>query len=716
MNTRKLHRKARKAQPLMEQLESRQLRSVTLYTASGVPGLLELKGSSASDFFELQMTDANTVEVRITAAKSGVLGSGVSFKTADIKNVAAYLYESNDTLQVLDGYMGAPLFDKPMYVIADNPANKAGGNNDIIKTGNGADTIYGYGGDDTIYTKGGNDTIYGYDAPGTYSSTSFYQDYDHIWAGDGLDTVYGGPADDEIYGEGSNDLLYGHEGNDTISGGDSNDTIFGATGDDKIDPGSGDDYVYCDAGNDTVLGSSGNDAIYGDSGNDYIFGGDGNDTILSNGGNDYISAGEGDDQISAAAGNDTIYASGGNDVVAAGSGNDIVWGGSGNDQIDGEDGIDVLRGEDGNDTLKGGTGNDTLYGMNGDDRLYGDDNDDYVSGGDGNDNLFAGSGTDWLDGGNGDDILVSIDDDHYDNLYGQTGFDSFWVDRTSPWPSKHTDTTDADTNEAETNLHEVEGFENGADLSLNGDIITDPVGGSAFSNYAAKPLFSTAGPVVEDVKQGHLADCWLMATLAEASHINQNIIRQLVADLGDGTYVVQINQKQYRVDADLAYDNSNTADLYYANFGVDDSIWVAIVEKAWALYLDGTYDSLNDNNAYFAMGKIGGEDRALWNPWGNSKTILSSIDSGGLAAVAFSKTDASKVSVLTDSHCHAIIDVFYDSKGEVSSVLLYNPYGKDGTTRSDGADDGYITLTVDEFEHDIQDIGGVTSADFSRYS
>ena len=68
------------------------------------------------------------------------------------------------------------------------------------------------------------------------------------------------------------------------------------------------------------------------------------------------------------------------------------------------------------------------------------------------------------------------------------------------------------------------------------------------------------------------------------------------------------------------------------------------------------------------------------------------------------------------NHCYAITDVQYDANGNVSGVTLYNPWGVDGGTLSDGSDDGFVTLTVDQFEHDIANFGGVLSADFSSYT
>jgi hypothetical protein len=312
---------------------------------------------------------------------------------------------------------------------------------------------------------------------------------------------------------------------------------------------------------------------------------------------------------------------------------------------------------------------------------------------------------------------VSIDGDDTDTLFGNGGFDSFWVDQTNGWPNKTTDNvSDCDANEEETNLHEVASFHNGADLTLDGDAIADPTGGTAYANYSAYPLFGAGGPTLTDITQGELADCWLLSSLGTAVNQVQNVINQLVAELGDGTYAVQINNDVFRVDGDLPYVNDYYS-LEYADFGNDECIWVCIVEKAWALHKNGDYSSLNNDSPYGPLGKIGGESRTIWNPWGNSATILASIDVPFVGGVACSQLGANSCDSLENSHCYAITDVGYDANGAVSTVTLYNPWGYDGGTLVDAdPNDGLVTLTVSQFEHDIQNFGGVVSADFTDYT
>src|SRR5205823_1145334 len=85
---------------------------------------------------------------------------------------------------------------------------------------------------------------------------------------------------------------------------------------------------------------------------------------------------------------------------------------------------------------------------------------------------------------------------------------------------------------------------------------------------------------------------------------NPDRVRQLAADLGDGTYVVNLHDAQghsvfVRVDADLwtAGSGPNSTPTY-ARLGPQHCLWVALVEKAWAFYRNevGAYASIHGGN------------------------------------------------------------------------------------------------------------------------
>jgi hypothetical protein len=121
--------------------------------------------------------------------------------------------------------------------------------------------------------------------------------------------------------------------------------------------------------------------------------------------------------------------------------------------------------------------------------------------------------------------------------------------------------------------------------------------GSALASFANHPLFAKDGPSKNDIFQGHVTDCYFMSRLAALADANPDYIKNTVADLSDGTYVVRFfkpnGEKTFiRVNAELWVDNSNA--LVYAQLGRQGCIWVPIVEKAFAICRlnKAGYDSL----------------------------------------------------------------------------------------------------------------------------
>lgn len=291
-----------------------------------------------------------------------------------------------------------------------------------------------------------------------------------------------------------------------------------------------------------------------------------------------------------------------------GNGNDILTGGSGDDFLIGGYGQDRLYGQGGNDTVWGSGGSDYLYGGDGNDVIKGHGGNDVLVGGNGKDTLYGGSGNDWLYGEHGQDTIVAIGGG-YDHIIGGYQWDYMWVDDTDV-------VTDASSNEINLGyLHTVSNFDSvstdGGDTfqavskEPAGQDLPDPTPlgkpGEMLVNFAERSLFATIGPVENDILQGSVGDCYFVATLSAVAKKYPETIRNLVVDLGDGTYAVRFyrnNTPHYvRVDGDLYLSNDGT-NLQYANFGVQGNIWVPIVEKAYAFFRKnkGTYASVASGN------------------------------------------------------------------------------------------------------------------------
>lgn len=514
-------------------------------------------------------------------------------------------------------------------------------------------------------------------------------------------------GDDKITISGNvNVQVNGGAGNDTIISGNGNDTLNGEAGNDFIDGGNGADIINGGADTDTVDYSTRNvgvNATLEGFANDGQSGeGDniGSDIEIINGGwgNDYITGNLSDAVARVLNGN------AGNDTVIGGLGADQINGGTGNDLINGYGGNDIIHGGAGDDTDGGGSGDDVIFADSGNDVLYGDAN---------NDRLYGGTGVNMLHGGDGDDTLISIGGSHADRQWGELGTDSFWLDGEST-----ESVMDVSFAETAANVHRVSAYDSlhigdtnyGAPArGMNVGSLVDPnnvVSGTTFTykNYAGHPLFDGATPHADDVEQGLLGDCYFMAPLSSIAKSFPNVIKQSIVDLGDGSYAVQFKQDGVnhfvRVDADLPTFNGTPGFAHWTDLQAAQSMWVPIMEKAWAFFSGaGSYSEIEGGNAeepYQALGMsydtygphgtlgiFGGED-----PQELGKHIYSLLSAG--KAVTFCTNDDG---VLLSDHCYMVDHVNFTGT-TVSAIVLRNPWGSDSTNPShDGnLNDGYITL------------------------
>jgi Ca2+-binding RTX toxin-like protein len=624
----------------------------------------------------------------------------------------------------------------PIQVTANgngsNDSLTGGIGNDVLDGGSGNDSLTGRGGNDTLSGGSGNDYIYGdgnsfsadvYSDSGDTRTASSYSagGTDTLRGGSGIDRLYGGGGNDTLQGDGEVDYLYGNHGNDTVHGGFGDDNLYGQVGDDLLQGQEGSDYIVGAAGNDFMEGDKadaqqlapGNDTLAGGDGQDILSGGSGNDTLHGDAGNDTVWGGNGDDRLVGGDGVDDLYGGAGADALYgdsdetgaafAGSGDDKLWGdagddklfgswgndslygGDGNDNMDGESGDDVLRGDTGRDRMFGGWGNDALLGGLGDDRLSGDWGRDTLQGEGGNDELIGGNDIDYLYGGTGDDTLVAIDMAGGDQMFGNDGRDTFWVDGA----------TDIRTTDSLDTVQTVVSFANTSDGTLNGDKINDPTDGANYKDFSSNWLFADVGPTQHDIDQGAAANCGLMATMAGVAHDNPHHIRKIVADFGDGTYGVRLGNNFYRVDGDLPTWDAASTDQVFAGLGQQSSLWAAVIEKAYTLFRTGanTYASLN-------WGWGGNEVHQAFGLSGVNFTYHTAASSDtDLANTVFSRWNSyqntvictgavSTTSNLVGSHCYSVDSVNLDSAGNVISIVLRNPWGPDDT-----GGDPFVTLT-----------------------
>jgi Calpain family cysteine protease len=139
------------------------------------------------------------------------------------------------------------------------------------------------------------------------------------------------------------------------------------------------------------------------------------------------------------------------------------------------------------------------------------------------------------------------------------------------------------------------------------------LGNTSFSvsySTSSKPLFASSGPSMNDINQGYLGDCYLLASLAEAAKQDPSAITSMFTSNGNGTYGVRFyvngTARYVTVNASLA----NGGNIF--NSGAD--LWASLAEKGYAeLQATGvvTGNSVNFGNSWTTIGNGGAPEMAL---------------------------------------------------------------------------------------------------------
>ena len=208
---------------------------------------------------------------------------------------------------------------------------------------------------------------------------------------------------------------------------------------------------------------------------------------------------------------------------------------------------------------------------------------------------------------------------------------------------------------------------------LGTDLPTPTIAGvSGTISYVADnaPLFNSSGlPSVNDINQGDLGDCYLLASLAEVAQDEPQDIASMITANGNGTYAIR-----FFVNGAAVYVTVNnelplwpgTQDLLFnspqeagASGGTSD-IWASLVEKAYAqLNAElGATDTTNPvaGNSYSLIGY--GYTTTLTQVTGRALTYYSSGQLSGTSwnAIPYSNWLAFQTAIVSDLQSGEEID------------------------------------------------------------
>jgi hypothetical protein len=196
------------------------------------------------------------------------------------------------------------------------------------------------------------------------------------------------------------------------------------------------------------------------------------------------------------------------------------------------------------------------------------------------------------------------------------------------------------------------------------------VEGEAFrTDTAGQPI----PPVFGDVDQGNLQDAWLLGACAALAHAEPAAIVSRVRRRGDG-FSVRLGEVSIPLTPE--FPNERYADPIPN--GQPDTLWVALVEKAFALYEAGSYANLEHGNPGRALELLTGRpsSRISLSPHAAPARLLARLLSAKThrRAMVLRTREHDLAPPLRSSHGYAILEV-----GE--ALRLYNPWGTKNNSR-----------------------------------
>jgi len=240
-------------------------------------------------------------------------------------------------------------------------------------------------------------------------------------------------------------------------------------------------------------------------------------------------------------------------------------------------------------------------------------------------------------------------------------------------------------------VHKVANFAGGV-TKATGAALANPTDSGTTTTVNAS-LFGT-GPVIGDVNQGEVGDCYFLSSLAAFAQQDPQLLVQSAVDMGDGTYTVQFisNNTPTFVRVSNAFASGPFDGLAYAHPGTDGSIWAAVFEKAFAYFRTGanTYASINSGWMGEAYSDLGVNSNAFFPSIDTSSSLYSMISTDLADGEEVTLATSSDAPNLVSDHAYTVVSTYTDSSG-VTRYIVRNPWGVSGDSLENSQ--GYATLT-----------------------
>lgn len=225
------------------------------------------------------------------------------------------------------------------------------------------------------------------------------------------------------------------------------------------------------------------------------------------------------------------------------------------------------------------------------------------------------------------------------------------------------------------------------------------------------------GVSAEDVEQGSIADCYLVAALSATAKAHPDLITNGVKPAGKGAFEVRFFERDYsgkykevwiKVDADLATAKGGSRPAYARSTEKNErgmELWPAIYEKAYAVWKKG-YDKMGEGGSSQAAleALVGNRVQAttlsytpedqIWKKLQAATKDGKMVKAGSAGTHGKDQEEIYKDTNLYAWHAYTIMGI--EEKDGARFVILRNPWGRT-EPGSDGKDDGIFKLTIADF-------------------
>ncbi|MEJ2407573.1 MAG: C2 family cysteine protease [Candidatus Thiodiazotropha sp.] len=214
------------------------------------------------------------------------------------------------------------------------------------------------------------------------------------------------------------------------------------------------------------------------------------------------------------------------------------------------------------------------------------------------------------------------------------------------------------------------------------------------------------GVSYDDVRQGYVGDCSMMATIASVASLNPNFIRDAIVDNHNNTYTVRLYDSHGKaeyitVDGELYRDPDGTP--VYARSRQLNEIWPAVIEKAYARW-EGGYANIASRTATDTIMTLTG----IRTHYTRNQQIPASMLYGAIRSslansspvIASSYDDPSRyIGIqIKEDHAYSVLRV-YEVNGQ-QWIVLRNPWGYyeyHGDYKAVGRDDGVFSMKIEDY-------------------